>query len=172
MPISFAPVDPSISCTSWIFLCSRNLSLLLRILDLSYFCAFWSSLIFAHFEPLLFLRILDLSYFCAYWISLIFAHFGPFLFLRIWNSINYDCPCIHFIVAHYGPFCCCAFWIQLIMTARVYILCLPILFSVFREFFLQPSFINQGIILHFANIIHLSIDKGFFAFREYHPSFH
>ena len=74
-----------------------------------------------------------------------------------------------------------------------------ILFSVFREFFtsiipqsghyfsfrkfFHPSFINQSIILHFANflqsslidqgllyfanVIHLSIDQGFFAFREY-----
>ena len=139
MPISFAPFDPSISCASWIFLCSRNLSLLLRILDLS-----------------------------------IFAHFGPFLFLRILNSINYDCPCIHFIVAHYGSFCCCAFWIQLIMTARVYILFLRnIFFSISRIFYIHHSSIRSlFFISHFFFFISIVDWSGPFAFREYHPSFH
>ena len=68
-----------------------------------------------------------------------------FLLLRILNSINYDCPCLHFIVAHYYS-------------------------QYFANFFLQPSLINQGIILHFANIIHLFIDQGFLAFREYRTS--
>ena len=112
---------------------------------------------FAHFGSLLFLRILDLSYFCAFWISLIFAHFGPFLFLRILNSINYDCPCIHFIVAQYyfqyfANFLHPSFIIQSIILHLAN--------------FLQSSLIDQGL-LYFANVIHLSIDQGFFAFREY-----
>ena len=135
MPISNAPFGPSNSCAPWTFLCSRNLSLLLRISDLSifahfgplYFCAFWTSISFAHYGPLYLLRIMDLYIFCALW---------TFLLLRILNSINYDCPCKHFIVAHYGPFCCCAFWIQLTMTARVYILLLRIIILSISRIFL------------------------------------
>ena len=177
MPISFAPFDPSISCASWIFLCSRNLSLLLRILDLS---------IFAHFGPLLFLRILDLSYFCAFWTSLIFAHFGFLLFLRILDLSYF-----------------CAFWIQLIMTARVYILLLRnIIFSISRIFYIHHSsfralfYISRTFYSHHwlirafcisrmssifplirafshsANILHSSFHRSglFLAFREYHTS--
>ena len=79
------------------------------------------------------------------------------LLLRILNSINYDCPCIHFIVAQYyfqyfANFLHPSFIIQ----------------SIILHFanFLQSSLIDQGL-LHFANVIHLSIDQGFFAFREY-----
>ena len=59
------------------------------------------------------------------------------------------------------------------------------LFFISHFFFFYPSLIDQGL-LHFANIIHLSIDQGFsrsnilhssfhrsglfFAFREYHTS--
>ena len=110
-------------------------------------------------------------YCCALW---------TFLLLRILNSINYDCPCIRLIFAQYyfqyfANFLHPSFIIQ----------------SIILHFanFLQSSLMDQGL-LHFANVIHLSIDQGFFAFREYltfifssirpflhfaniiHPSFH
>ena len=87
-------------------------------------------------------------YCCALW---------TFLLLRILNSINYDCPCIRLIFAQYyfqyfANFLHPSFIIQ----------------SIILHFanFLQSSLMDQGL-LHFANVIHLSIDQGFFAFREY-----
>jgi len=70
-----------------------------------------------------------------------------FLLLRILNSINYDCPCIHFIFAQYY-------------------------FQYFANF-LHPSFINQGIIFHFANFfIHRSSIRALFYISRIFYSHH
>jgi len=136
-------------------------SLFLRILDLY---------TFAHFGPLYLLRIMDLYIFCALW---------TFLLLRILNSINYDCPCIHFMFAHI-----------ILSISRIFFYnhhsSIRALFYISRISSIFPLIRAS---LHFANIIHLFINqvffcisrisyiyhsliRAFFAFREYHPSFH
>ena len=110
-------------------------------------------------------------YCCALW---------TFLLLRILNSINYDCPCIHFIVAHYFIQYFANFFFTSIIHQSDHYFTFRELFTVvidgsgpfaFRE--CHPSFhgsglfriprisyihlfIDQGFLLHFANIIHPS----------------
>jgi len=90
-------------------------------------------------------------YCCALW---------TFLLLRILNSINYDCPCIHFMFAHI-----------ILSISRIFFYnhhsSIRALFYISRISSIFPLIRAS---LHFANIIHLFINQGFFAFREYHTS--